>query len=233
MIEHLSIARSGAARAIFLISAIVTTIILFWDRHLLLGRHLLGLSPIFFILFTRLDYPAAVFMLLCVLVAAFVPERLDSRALTRWVSDHRGILAFATVVVFSVSTLFVYHNHPLAMDEYAALFQSKVFAAGHLTGRFPPKLLDRLIPRGFQNYFLDVSHVTGQVASNYWPSFSLLLTPFTWLGIPWACNPVISALSLLAIYRLAFDIFDDRQAAGIAVLLTLASPVFFADGISY
>jgi hypothetical protein len=119
------------------------------------------------------------------------------------------------------------------MDEYAAYFQSEIFAAGHLWGQFPVPLIDRLVPTQFQNYFLHISHTTGAVTEAYWPSFALLLTPFTRLGIPWACNPIISALTLLAIHEVARQLFADRETAGLAVLLTLASPVFFADGISY
>lgn len=233
MILNLPVVRSRGARTLFLIAATITVVILLWANYLVVGERSLGLSPIFYFLFTRFDSPAAASMLLALIAAVFFTNRFPARALVRWIGDHCGILAASTAVVFSVGTLVVYRNHPLAMDEYAVLFQSKVFAAGHLTGRFPPNLLDWLIPPGFQNYFLDVSHVTGQVASSYWPSFSLLLTPFTWLGIPWACNPVISALSIIAIHRLTLLTFEDREAAGLAVLLTLASPVFFADGISY
>jgi hypothetical protein len=90
-----------------------------------------------------------------------------------------------------------------------------------------------VIPHYFQNQFLVVSRPSGEVVSGYWPSFALLLTPFTWLGIPWACNPVISALTLLAIHRLALRLFHSEESAGLALLLTAASPVFFANGISY
>jgi hypothetical protein len=119
------------------------------------------------------------------------------------------------------------------MDEYAAYFQSRIFAAGHMHGKFPVAILNWLIPRGFQNYFLNVSPATGSVAEAYWPGFALLLTPFTWAGVPWLCNPVISALTLLVIHRLALELFGDREAAGFALLLTIASPVIFANGISY
>jgi hypothetical protein len=93
--------------------------------------------------------------------------------------------------------------------------------------------MDWLVPPGFQNYFISVSKVTGNVASAYWPSFALLLTPFTALGIPWACNPVISALTLVVAHRLGLKIYGDRDAAAMVVLFTVASPVFFSDGISY
>ncbi len=119
-------------------------------------------------------------------------------------------------LLLALGTLVIYHNHPLSMDEYAAYFQSRVFAAGRLHGRFPVELLDWLIPRGFQDYFLNVSRATGSVAEAYWPGFALLLTPFMWAGVPWLCNPVISALTLLVIHRLALELFDNREAAGFA-----------------
>jgi hypothetical protein len=135
--------------------------------------------------------------------------------------------------VLAAGTMFVYHDHPLSMDEYAGYFQSRVFAAGHLSGSFPLPVLDWLIPPGFQDYFLNVSRSTGAVTESYWPGFALLLTPFMWAGVPWLCNPVISALTLLVIHRLALEIFDDREAAGFALMLAAAAPVIFADGISY
>jgi hypothetical protein len=61
----------------------------------------------------------------------------------------------------------------------------------------------------------------------------LLLTPFTLLGIPWACNPVLSGLTVVALNRLSLRLFESVEAAGLVTLLTLASPVFFANGISY
>ena len=119
------------------------------------------------------------------------------------------------------------------MDEYAAYFQSRIFAAGHLSGNFPLQLIDWLVPPGFQDYFLNVSRTSGDIAETYWPGFALLLAPFTWLGIPWACNPLISALTLIVLHRIALVVFDNREAAGLALLLTIGSPEFFADGISY
>jgi hypothetical protein len=193
----------------------------------------IALSPIFFSLFTVLDQWGAAVELLILIGAVFLARPEWLRPAAQWTSDHVRAVALLTALVLSVGALIVYRNHPLSMDEYTVYFQSQVFAAGHLAGHFPPPLVDRLIPPGFQNYFLYVSHATGAVASGYWPGFALLLTPFTWLGIPWACNPVISALTLLVIHRLAMRLFDDPEAAGFAVLLTAASPVFFADGISY
>lgn len=233
MLANLPVGRSPAARTLFVMSAAVTAAILLWAHRLLLSGSLDGLSPIFFDLFAALDYPASMAALVILLGAIFVPARAPLRPLLRWIGTHPGWLAAGSVAVLSLGTLLVYRDHPLAMDEYVQLFQSQVFAAGHLAGQFPPALLDWLVPRGFQNYFLSVSHATGRVASEYWPSFALILTPFTWLGVPWLCNPIISAATLVTLHRLAMRLFGDVESAGLVLLFTVASPVFFANGISY
>jgi hypothetical protein len=61
----------------------------------------------------------------------------------------------------------------------------------------------------------------------------LLLTPFTALGIPWAANPAIGALTLPAIHRLTQQLSGSREAAGWALVLTAASPAFVLASISY
>jgi hypothetical protein len=185
------------------------------------------------VLFAYSDYPGAVCALLILGAALAGPRYLPARRVVQWAGDKPFVIVVITALLLALGTLTIYHDHPLSMDEYAAYFQSRVFAAGQLHGRFPVPPLDWLIPRGFQNYFLNVSRATGSVAEAYWPGFALLLTPFTWASVPWLCNPVISALTLLVIHRLALELFEDREAAGFALLLTLASPVIFANGISY
>ena len=233
MISSSSILRSAGPRTLFLIGAMVTIAILLWTHQMRLSGDRHGLAAIFFLLFAYNDYPGAACELLILVGAIFVSRYLPARRVAQWAGDQPVVIAIITALLLALGTLFIYHNHPLSMDEYAAYFQSRVFAQGQLHGSFPSALLDWLIPRGFQDYFLDVSRATGSVIEAYWPGFALLLTPFTWAGVPWLCNPVISALTLLVIHRLAFVLFDDREAAGFALLLTIASPVIFASGISY
>jgi len=205
--------------------------ILVWIRSLRAAQESHGLTPIFYYLFAFLDYTGT-FAALIVLVGAWFVAR--SRAMTRvprWVGQHPTAFAVANAAVLALAAQVVYRAHPLSMDEYTVLFQSEVFAAGKLAGQFPPSLLDWLVPRAHTWFF--ASSPEGQVATLYWPSFSLILTPFTWLGIPWACNPVLSGITLVVIHRLALRVFGNADSAGAAVLLTAASPVFLADGISY
>jgi len=229
----LPVVRFAASRVFFLVCAAVSIAILEWAQQLRALGHVHLVTRIYVDLFIYYDYYAAIGTLLILVGAIFVPSRVSFRGLLRWLGEHPGTVACLSGIVMAAGALAVYHDHPLSMDEYAAYFQSRIFAAGHLTGHWPPALIDWLLPEQFQNYFFDVSHSSGDVVSSYWPSFALLLTPFTALRIPWACNPVISALTLLVIHRLALRIFADVETAGLAVLLTAASPELFINGISY
>ena len=225
----LSIVQSAAARCLFLTSALVTLGILYWAHDFRGGN----LAPIFRMLFAVYDERGALWSLGVLVLTVFASAVFPSRRVLRWIGDHPTVVAASTAAVLCLGALLVYRDHPLAMDEYAPYLQSQIFAAGRLSGRFPVALMDWLVPPHFQNTFIVVSKVTGEVTSVYWPSFALLLTPFTALGISWACNPVISAFTLVAAHRLALKIYGSRDAAALVVLLTLASPVFFLDGISY
>ena len=233
MLNNSPVVKSNGARVLFIGSAAITALLLQWMHHLRLSGDQHGLATIFFVLFAYEDYYPTIFALLILMVAALTPTLPALRNAVRWIGEHPISIAGISLVAMVFGTLFIYHNHPLSMDEYAAVFQSRIFANGHLSGKFPVPILDWLIPPGFQNYFLNVSRVTGEVSETYWPGFALLLTPFTLIGAPWLCNPVVSALTLLAIHKLALELFDDHEAAGLALLLTIASPVIFANGISY
>ena len=174
MLSNLPIARSAGARAFFFASVIVTLAIMLWIPHV--GSH--GLTASFFVLFARLDRLAALCMLLILLIAAFTSAR-SLATLPGWVGKHTVTIAVGTGIVLCAGSMLIYENHPLSMDEYAQLFQSEVFAHGRLTGQFPVPLLDWLVPSFFQNQFLVVARPTGTLISGYWPSFALLLTPFT------------------------------------------------------
>lgn len=193
---------------------------------------------IFWHLLTIHDLPAAALMVAILVLGHWIGTQQGGReawvvGLLAWINRHRYVIAMFLWVGLCAASVFVYHNHPLSMDEYAAVFQAKIFAAGGLYGQFPPELLDNLIPQGFQNHFLMVNRQSGAVFSAYWPGFSLLLAPFVALDMPWACNPTLVTASFLLIARIARDVAPGTMAPGWAMLLALASPAFVANGITY
>src|SRR5438128_5357119 len=152
---------------------------------------------IFWHLFLR-DEPAAAVLGLAVVLASvlaarfFWPGALDG-AVERLATRPWTFIAAATATL-AVAAVVVYHRHPLAMDQYAPLFQARAFARGSLWGEVPPQVLPRLVPVR-SGEFLEAA-VDGRVISSYWPGFALLLPPSAALGLPWLLNPPLGAATL-------------------------------------
>ncbi len=199
-------------------------------RH---AGHAQAFSPIFSYLLGSYDTHGNA-LLFALALGAFLLRRQPAVAgLIRIAADRPWLIAALAFPLACLGALGVYRGYPLSMDEYAALYQAQAFAAGKLGGLFPPELLEQLLPRLPKNYFFTASAASGEVAASYWPGFALLLAPFAWLGAPWAANPLLSALTLPAVHRLTLEISGSREAAGWALALTLASPVFVVSALSY
>jgi hypothetical protein len=177
------------------------------------------------------DLAGAALLMALVLAALIAPARLA--ALLEVISRHPWRVAGIAFVALCAGTLYVEHNHPLVPDEYAPLYQSRMFAAGRLTGQYPPDLMGWLIPPYFMYHFVYGSFQTGEVASAYWPGFAMLLAPFSLIQAPWACNPLLASLALVLMGRLAVRLTGEPQAGGWAILLAIASPGFTAMAITY
>lgn len=215
------------------VGLLVTIAIVLFQFHLREGVLEPNEIPIFQRLFLFEDYAAALVYLLALLFA-LVPRVQDAgRRLALAMTESPYWSALGVFVVLSAGSVFVYQVHPLAMDESAPLMQSRIFAAGALVGRVPPDLVDWLIYPPFQQFFIHVDRDTGEIASAYWPGFALILMPFTYLGLPWLCNPLLASLSTLAVRRLSLELSGDPMVAGIAMLLTVASAAITVNAISF
>lgn len=190
-------------------------------------------SPIFWTLLQAFDGHGNLLAAAIALFAWIMRRHPSIEAFASFAAERPWALAGGAFVALAAASLLVGRGYPLSMDEYAAAFQAEAFASGHLAGRFPPELLDQLMPRFPRGFFFTVSQATGEVSGGYWPGFALVLTPFAWLGIPWAANPALSALTLPLVHRLALALSGSREAAGWAALFTLASPVFVANALSF
>jgi hypothetical protein len=179
------------------------------------------------------DYHAVVPFVAVLLLALLPALRNLGARIAGWCAQRIAVVALTAVAVAAAGAHGVYHAHPLSLDEYAMVLQSRIFAEGRLTGVFPPALADWLVPPSIQGKFLKVSLDTGAVAATYWPGFSLLLAPFSAAGVPWLLNPLILGATLLVMHRLGRALFPDSDGAGYVVLLTLASPVILVNAMSY
>jgi len=190
-------------------------------------------KTIFYYMIVVQEIPGA-FLLIALLLGGIylakkMPDSWPDRILA-FVGKHPLWLSFLAFFLLTMGAYFVYHRHPLSMDEFMQVFQAKIFASGKLWGQYPPALIPWLAP---SHYYATLSAETGRVIADYWPGFALMLTPFMKIGIPWMLNPLVSAATLFLLFRYAKQIMPDSHAPSWAVILTLASSVFLANGISY
>lgn len=191
-------------------------------RYMFVYRHLLS----------TVDWAGALLGAIFLTLAFFLPPQRWVDGLAAWLGQKVKLVAVAVAVGLSALSVVAHHAYPLSMDEYAPYFQSQVFSQGYLAGQWPAELTPLLVSPSDVGHFLAVSPKTGHACSEYWPGHAILMTPFMALGIPWACNPVLSACAILLFAAVARQSFGER-AAGWAVLFALASPVFAAYGISF
>lgn len=157
----------------------------------------------------------------------------ESEKVAEWVDSKIGWIALTTLPVYAALAFFVAHGHALSLDESSALFQSRVLASGQLSAAVKPELIDWMFPPDAQGFLLFVSRSRGEAISPYWPGYALLLAPFSWLGVPWLCNPVITAGWIYFLHRLTLKITASRQVAAWAVGFAITSPVIALNAATY
>ncbi|MEP6547857.1 MAG: hypothetical protein ABJD53_10365 [Gammaproteobacteria bacterium] len=213
-----------------LISAICVAYFYALDRVLISSAHF---SPIFRLLLTNFDLRTAWLALAMCVLATVWNRPAPLLSLVDFIGSHAYKIAPVCVALIALGTVVVYHDYPLSMDEYAAVFQAKIFASGHVSAQLPKDMIDWLVVRGFNDYFLVASSLTGRAIEHYWPGFALLLAPFEFLHAPWLCNAALAGVALLLIHWITRQITGDRRAAGWALLFAVSSGVFVANAISY
>jgi hypothetical protein len=190
-------------------------------------------SPIFRYLLTVYDARTAWVELAICLLAALWSRPTPILRLIEVLAQYPYSFSLAGTALMALGAIVVYQDYPLSMDEYAGVFQSRIFASGQLTAVVPRDLVDWLVVRGFNGSFLVASPETGRAIEHYWPGFALLLTPFQLLKAPWLCNASLAGMAMLLIHWITLEITGDRRAAGWALLFTAASGAFVADAMSY
>lgn len=191
-----------------------------------------SLTPMFRMLLSSYDARTAWLIAAACFLAAWWRRAGPVLALIDWLAAHKAVVVLATVLLAELGSARVYHGYALSMDEYAAVFQAKVFASGRIHAQLPAALVDWFVVRGFNGSFLFASRETGNIIEGYWPGFALLLAPFDWAGVPGLCNALLAGASTYLIYRITLEISGCARTAGWAVLFALASGAYWANAIS-
>lgn len=188
---------------------------------------------IFDYLLRKQDLPGAALALVIAVAAALPGLSRPALALVDAIGRNPGTTASLAFVALCAGQIFIAKDYPLAGDELLVMMQAKAFAAGRLAAQFPPELVSWLVPTVYLRGWAYASPITGEVVSIYWPGYAMILAPFSFLGVPWAGNPMLASGSLLLLGRIAARLTANPQAAGWAILFALASPAFTGMTVSY
>lgn len=116
----------------------------------------------------------------------------------------------------------VMDNFALTRDEHMVIFDMGVFRSGRLGVPLPVGwrgLAEALVP----NFLLDIPGHAGLVSS-YMPVNAAMRAGFGLLADPALLNPLLAGAGLVALYRIARQLFDtDREARAIVLLLYVTS----------
>ena len=136
-----------------------------------------------------------------------------------------ALLSVAVLASTALGARFVFHGYPLAMDEFAADFQSRVFAAGHVQAAIPNEWIP--FANALTPIFVSVSHEGDAWTSAYLPVAAAMRAIFAVGGVPELTNPVLAGLTVPVVWLVGRRLWrDDPAAAWVPTLLLAVSPQF-------
>ena len=160
----------------------------------------------------------------------FRPNDSKSPMMDTTIFDQRDLMVMIAVVVgvFAVTALgthFVCHDYALSADEFMADFQARIFLRGKIAAQIPAQWLDavRVIKPTFADYF----PATHEWKATYLPVYAAMRALFQSVYLQSFLNPCLAALTVLALYGTARNIWpNEKQNALVAILLMAGSPQF-------
>ena len=161
--------------------------------------------------------------------ALFIFGRGNQRSLIPELTQ-RDLIVIALVAssVFAITALgthFVCHDYSLSADEFMADFQARIFLRGRIFAEVPAQWVDavRVIKPTFADYF----PATHEWKATYLPVYAALRAIFESVYLASFLNPCLAALTVVALYGTARNIWpNDKQDAFVASLLLAGSAQF-------
>lgn len=130
-----------------------------------------------------------------------------------------GVLLALATIVYSIAALKIFNGVPHLDDSVAALWQARVFAAGHIS------LPLSALPDFFEVFgVLGADAQLGHQVGMYPPGWSLLMLPGVLSGLAWLVTPLFGGALVIVIARVAAEMYGEKTGR-IAGLLALTSPI--------
>jgi hypothetical protein len=115
---------------------------------------------------------------------------------------------------------------PHVPDELAYLYQGRIFSTGRLWVEAPE------VPEAFTVRWDHILRDSGRWRSLYPPGWPMLLTVGWWMRAPWLINPLLLGISIIGLFKVAKQLFDERTGS-LAVIAFAASPFVLLTGAGF
>jgi len=184
---------------------------------------------VFYVLFARNEPVGLPVVALFSMVAAFLllPKRMPKPTIAPSSSsrtDHRVVpaaIAIAVFVVTAAGTHLVCHNYALTADENMADFQAKIFLRGKMQAELPARW--RPAAQALKPTFVDYFPESHSWNSAYYPVYAATRAVFQSVHLHSLLNPFFAAVSILALYGTARNLWPERRSNALVAIALLAS----------
>jgi len=181
----------------------------------------------FYVLFARNEPAGLAVVALFSMATAFVLFRGQKRTeIERFENADRQLwiclaLALATFAIAALGTQTVFHDYALTADEYLADFQAKIFLRGKIDAEVPAALRDAIhvITPTYAAYIPS----THRWHAPYLPVYAAMRALFQSVGLQSLLNPVLAAITILALYGLGRNLWPEKKENALAAAALLAS----------
>jgi hypothetical protein len=134
-----------------------------------------------------------------------------------------GILAF---IIAAAIGLVILQDFPNSSDEYSYLAQARIFAAGRLWVETPPH------PEFFLARSFVMDPESGRLFAKAFPGWAAILSLGVRAGIPWAVNPLLSAVTLILAGWVGRRLLGRGGEAAMVGIIAV-TPFFLLNAASY
>ena len=148
---------------------------------------------------------------------------VEKGILTGWLCIAVAVVVFA---VAAIGTQTVFHNYLVTADEYLADFQARIFLRGKFQAEVPSAWIsaERFLNLPFFVQYFPANHSWNSV---YLPVYAAMRAVFQSVGLQSLLNPFLAALTVLAVYGTARNIWPESKTnALIAIGLLVSSSQF-------
>lgn len=134
-------------------------------------------------------------------------------------------LAAVVCAITAIGVHLVFHDYLLTADENLADFQAKIFMRGKIQGEVPPALWNAV--RVIKPTFVDYFPATHKWNATYYPVYAAMRAVFQLVDLQSFLNPLLAALTLLALFATAQRIWPNDTFSPVAAVLLLGSSAQF------